>query len=137
MTLSTDDDKWECTLGKAGFKPHLVYKQHFNHIDKHAPSSWIWKSKCQSKHKFFAWLLLHDRLNTKDMLQRQNWNVTDNHSCVLCAANQLKDWRHLFFNCVFNARIWNYLMIPWKPRSAPETLLAARFFLMGLYSLKW
>ena len=73
MTLSTDDDKWECTLGKAGFKPYLVCKQHYNHIDKHAPSCWIWKSKCQSKHKFFAWLLLHDRINTKDMLLRIKW----------------------------------------------------------------
>lgn len=123
---SATNDKWISTIGKGDLKPSTVYKQNFRHIDTHAPSCWIWRSKCQSKHKFFAWLLLHDRLNTRDMLLRRKWNVTDNYECVLCPAHQHEDWRHLFFNCQFSTRVWNYLQIPWIPGNSSETLLAAK-----------
>jgi hypothetical protein len=44
-------DEWICTLGSgsAGFRPSLVYNKHFQGIDNHSPSVWIWKSKCTSK----------------------------------------------------------------------------------------
>jgi hypothetical protein len=48
------NDKWVCKLGKGIFKPSLVYQLHFHDIPVHRPSCWIWKSKCMSKHKFFA-----------------------------------------------------------------------------------
>jgi hypothetical protein len=32
----------------------------------------------------FAWLLLTDRLNNKDMIQRRHWKMTDNYNCFLC-----------------------------------------------------
>ena len=91
VQISNETDKWDCTLGKGTFKSNRVYNHHFKSIDIHAPSCWIWKSKCQSKHKFFAWLLLHDRINTKDMLLRRRWQVTDNHMCVLCPTCQHED----------------------------------------------
>ena len=88
--LSEGNDAWICTLGKGVYKPSLAYKENFKHLETHAPSCWLWKSRCQSKHKFFAWLLLHDRINTKDMLLRRHWNVTDNHNCELCSAQQVE-----------------------------------------------
>ena len=52
VTLSgQDSDRWNCILAEGVFKPSLVYREH---IANHVPSCWIWKSKCQSKHKFFA-----------------------------------------------------------------------------------
>jgi hypothetical protein len=78
------------------------------------------------KHNFFACLILHDRINTKDMLLRRRWNVTNNHDCVLCCSGQFEDWRHLFVNCMFSIRVWNYLHSPWHPGSTYESLLAAR-----------
>ena len=39
---------------------------------------------------FFAWLLLHDRLNAKDMLIKTDWNVTDTHDCVLYHGHVLE-----------------------------------------------
>uniref|UniRef100_A0A0A8ZD98 Reverse transcriptase zinc-binding domain-containing protein n=1 Tax=Arundo donax TaxID=35708 RepID=A0A0A8ZD98_ARUDO len=32
----------------------------------------MWKSCAQGKHKFFFWLLLKDRLNTRNLLKRKN-----------------------------------------------------------------
>jgi hypothetical protein len=96
-------DSWIFNLGKGIFRPNLAYNLNFKNIDDHLPSCWIWKSKCTSKHKFFAWTVLHDRINTKDMLLQRHWNVTQNHNCVLCSAHILEDWRHLFL-IVFSAQ---------------------------------
>jgi hypothetical protein len=71
------NDSWVLKLGHGGFKPSKIYKHAFDHFETHQPSCWIWKSKCTSKHKFFAWLILHDRINTNDMLLRRHWHVTD------------------------------------------------------------
>ena len=65
-------DAWVCILGNGLYKPNKVYKLHFQQVRTDVASSWIWKSKCQSKHKFFAWLILHDRINTQEMLLRRH-----------------------------------------------------------------
>jgi hypothetical protein len=39
--------------------------------------------------------------------------VTDNYNCVLCAGHVHEDRDHLFFNCNFSVRVWNYLQISW------------------------
>jgi hypothetical protein len=64
--------------------------------------------------KFFAWLLLKDRLNTKDLLQRRHWKVTEDFYCVLCPLRVREDRFHLFFECNFSQRVWKYLQIDWK-----------------------
>ena len=66
------------------------------------------------KIKMFGWLLLRDRLNTRDMLQRRHWHV-DDLTCVLCPHHIHEDVSHLFFSCIFSQRVWNYLQISWDP----------------------
>jgi hypothetical protein len=78
----------------------------------HSMNGYIWKSKCIIKIKMLAWLLLSDRLNTKDTIQRRHWKVIDDYNCVLCPKIH-DDRDHLFFNCNVTARIWNYLQIQW------------------------
>jgi hypothetical protein len=43
----------------------------------------IWKSKCLPKLRVFAWLLLQDRLNTKDIMKRKHWHTEEGPACVL------------------------------------------------------
>jgi hydroxymethylpyrimidine pyrophosphatase-like HAD family hydrolase len=67
------DDKWIFNIKNNSHSiPSRLYKLSFSETPNHFPSQWIWKSKCTSKHKFFAWLIVHDRLNTKDMLLRRH-----------------------------------------------------------------
>jgi hypothetical protein len=123
VVTSDENDQWLITSNKSGvFIPSQVYRMSFQHISSHFPSQWIWKSKCTSKHKFFAWLILHDRINTKDMLRRRHWQVTSDHGCVLCSADALEDWSHLFFECNFSVRVWIYLQVNWTSGSGPEML---------------
>jgi hypothetical protein len=120
-------DTWNLKCSKDGTCiPKKIYDLSFQHLPNHFPSQWIWKSKCMSKHKFFAWLILHDRINTREMLIRRNWKVTDDHTCVLCPSKILEDWSHLFFQCYFSTRIWSYLQISWGMGSGPEMLMHAK-----------
>ena len=67
------------------------------------------------KIKVFGWLLLYDRLNTKDLLIRRHWgSPQEDNSCVLFHSHALEDRLHLFFTCNFSCRIWKYLQIDWR-----------------------
>jgi hypothetical protein len=39
--------------------------------------------------------------------------VTDDTHCELCPIRAYEDRTHLFFQCNFSTRIWNYLQIEW------------------------
>jgi hypothetical protein len=76
-------------------------------------------------HKTFAWLLLVDRLNTRDMLQR-HWNTTDDTHCELCPLRAYEDRIHLFFQCNFSSRVWNYLQSFRKPFLMEVVIIVCR-----------
>lgn len=74
---------------------------------------WIWKSCCTMSIKMFAWLVIMDKINTKDMIQQRHWKINDVPQCVLCPTFALEGRNHLFFQCNFSVRVWNYLQIVW------------------------
>lgn len=57
------------------FSCSKAYRHMKGHFDVHNAYKWIWKSWCQLKHKIFFWLLLKDRLNTRDILRRRNMHL--------------------------------------------------------------
>jgi hypothetical protein len=67
----TGADSWK-TIWKDGiFSANKFY--HYTFRDQ-VPSpiySMIWKSKCLLRIKVFPWLIVSDRINTKDMLHRR------------------------------------------------------------------
>jgi hypothetical protein len=65
--------------------------------------------------KFFVWLFLLDRLNTKDMLFRRHFKMQTNSLCVLCKSGAVETIEHLFFDCDFAQRCWSKLSINWSP----------------------
>ena len=66
------------------------------------------------KIKVFGWILMFDRLNTKDLLVRRHWrSPTEDNSYVMCHSHALEDRLHLFFSCNFSCRVWNYLQTTW------------------------
>jgi hypothetical protein len=96
------------------------------------------------KIKVFAWLLLSDRLNTRDLLKRRHWRVTDDVHCELCPGRNYEDRTHLFFECNFSTRIWNYLQITWQPKDNMQDILAVAkrsfnkpFFMEVLMTACW
>jgi hypothetical protein len=48
---------------------------------------------------FFTWLLLNDRLNTRNILRRRRKFLEDGYNCVLCLEDVEESIEHLFFDC--------------------------------------
>jgi hypothetical protein len=65
------------------------------------------------KSRFFSWLLLQDRLNTRDLLARKKFNIPS-HYCALCEDANVEDFIHLFFACDFSQRFWWNLNLEWN-----------------------
>ncbi|KAF8768566.1 hypothetical protein HU200_007495 [Digitaria exilis] len=86
----------------------------------------MWKSAVSGKYKFFFWLLIRDRLNTRNILCRKNKYLED-YTCVLCQQGVEETLGHLFFACHFNLQCWQILGIQWDTSLAEtEMILQAR-----------
>jgi hypothetical protein len=120
--LSETKDEWHYCWGES-----YSAKQFYDHIHAHilVPKvyTWLWKSSYVMKTKVFAWLLLVDRLNTRDLLRKRHWNVNEDNTCVLCPSRVYEDRIHLFFHCNFSARIWTYLQIEWQQHDDLQVVL--------------
>jgi hypothetical protein len=56
----------------------------------------MWKSCVRGKQKFFFWLLLKDRLSTRNLLRRKHMSLPD-YNCVLCTTNVEETLQTLIF----------------------------------------
>ena len=65
------------------------------------------------KIKVFGWLLLQDRLNTRDMLRRRHYDIGDDFTCLLCGQNTEETLEHMTFTCQLSERYWAKLRIDW------------------------
>ena len=93
-------------------------------MDAHPLFKAIWKSRCTPRIKFFFWLVLADRLNTKSILLRRHFHPSDGINCVMCPSATLETVEHLFFECQFAQQCWDKLQINWDLAST----LLDRFF---------
>lgn len=99
-------DQWECIWGQK-FSSARFYQFYFRDVEADEAFSWIWKSTCTMKLKVFTWLLLADRVNTKNMLKRKHYNVTDGPECVPYNLKTEETVEHLFFACPFSGECWD------------------------------
>lgn len=114
-TLTEHNDKWGYIWGTANFSSARIYKELMDHPVVHPAFRWLWENSCQPKHKVFFWLLLKDRLSTRNLLKRKRMAL-ESYNCVLC--NSLEETaQHLFLSCSFARQCWNYLGISFPNRS--------------------
>jgi len=98
-------DHWQPTWGSE-YTSRKFYKHACGNLECHPICKSIWKSKCTTRVKFFAWLLLVDRLNTKTMLTRKHIFVHNDDLCVMCSIGAVETIDHLFFTCPFARQCW-------------------------------
>lgn len=103
-------DQWLYIWGSALFSSKKAYLQLIGTLDASPWFKWLWNSGGRGKHKSFFWLLLRDRVNTQDMIQRKNMHL-DDYTCVLCHSNHDETLIHLFFECSFSQWCWGFLNI--------------------------
>ena len=99
---TSPNDVWSYAWGKTEFKASDYYKFCFREADAHPTFSHLWKSHCIMRIKVFGWLLIHDRLNTRNMLKRRHFNIGDDHTCLLCGLQVKETVDHMIFSCSFS-----------------------------------
>ena len=104
------NDEWNCVWGSE-YSANRFYTFYFKDVQAHCTYKWIWKLGSTMKIKVFGWLLLSDRLNTRNMLKRRHYNIGTDFGCLLCTACQDETMEHLFFECTFSLACWNELQI--------------------------
>ena len=111
LTLPASDEKdtWTYIWGSSFFSTSRAYKHLTGHMPIHPFFRKIWKS-CQNKHKFFFWLLLRNRLSTREILRRRNMHMPS-YACVCCNLDTEESLTHLFFRCPFAQSCWISLNI--------------------------
>ena len=96
-------DTWVYDLGRLSSKKY--YNHCFRHVVADEAFGWLWNSKSPIKFKMFGWLLLVDRLNTRNMLRWRHFAVAgDNYACMFCQNPPEETMEHLFFTCPFARR---------------------------------
>jgi hypothetical protein len=101
-------DSWSYIWGSSEFSVKKAYAVMSGHQYAPPQFSWIWKSSCQAKHKFFFWLLLHDRLNTRNLLGTKNFHLPT-YACVTLPCVKEETLIHLFWTCPFANHSWDYI----------------------------
>lgn len=76
------------------------------------------------KVKFFAWLLLMDRLNTRNVLRQRHKHFEEGYNCVMCHENMEEMTMHLFFECSSNIMRWYIVNIQWNIQGSLFQMLA-------------
>jgi hypothetical protein len=90
-------DSWHLIWGQRRFLSSHFYQYQFRELKPSRAILDIWKTKCIPRIKFFAWLLLNDRLNTRNILRirRKCW-MKD--TIVLCVTTVRKKLLLIFFS---------------------------------------
>lgn len=100
IPASSDKDQWSYIWGNNSFFAAKTYKTIIGQRSVHLAFRWIWKCKCQMKHKVFFWLLIIHRLSTRDLLGRRNMQL-ESYTCDLCILHKRETVPHLFLRCNF------------------------------------
>jgi hypothetical protein len=105
LVSTPNPDIWTYIWGNSSFSANKAYKKLIGHSQVHPAFQWIWRSKCQMKHKVFFWLLLMDKNPTRDILRRKNM-ILDSYTCDLCILQRPETSAHLFLRCNFAKGCW-------------------------------
>ena len=118
VTINENSDRWLYIWNSSNYSVKKSYKHLSGHMNVHPVFSWLWACSCQSKHKVFFWLLLKDRLSTRELLRRKRMFLQD-YICVLCNANVDESLNHLFLECPFAVQCWAMINIQISPQLNP------------------
>jgi len=67
----------------------------------------LWSLHLAPKIKLFTWLLIENKLNTWDILQRKGW--VGPNICQLCHNEETST--HLFIKCSFTRQVWDIITL--------------------------
>jgi hypothetical protein len=79
------------------------------------PSNFLWKTRLPHKIKVFLWLVLHNKILTRDNLRKRSWKGPLNY--VFCGLSESID--HLLFQCSVARFMWRIIQTALDLTSVP------------------
>lgn len=91
---------------KTCFKKILKFRlRFFNEGVFHYKWSSIWRKDLPSKVSFLVWLIVRDKVLSQENLKKKGIAMAER--CALC-RNSSENRSHLFQDCPYSFKIWNY-----------------------------
>jgi len=107
-------DQWHYIWGSQKYRSKSFYSHLYRNFQPPRVFPWIWDSRCSNKLRVFTWLLLMNRLNTRNILKRKKFKIEgNNYDCVLCNSHNEETAMHLFFTCPFAKSCWQLIGLEW------------------------
>jgi len=138
-----DKDVWTYSTQGATYKVQTTYKLLMGHQPVQPAIKWLWKSYCQPKHRVFFWLLMKDRLSTKNILKRRKMQL-DSFNCAFCTSAQEETTLHLFWGCPYAQHYWGTIGLQIvedgdtvQNIQALRTQLRSQFFMIAIILMSW
>jgi hypothetical protein len=103
--------------GKKGFSINSLYKKKMEDQIL-IPYKFLWKSKLPHKIKVFFWLVVRNKILTKDNLKKRSWIGSLN--CCFCGVDESID--HLFFQCPIAKYMWRVIQVALNLRLIPKSI---------------
>jgi len=100
VQLTQGNDTWGYIWGSPNFTSNKAYYKLLGSISVPSIYNLLWKSNCLPKKKVFFWLVLKDRLSTREILGRKNMEL-QSYNCFLCYLNIEESLHHLFLDYPF------------------------------------
>lgn len=108
------NDVWLVKGTTRGYSSIKMYKHMKAPSTAHSLFRNMWKTSYRLRHKIFFWLLLHDRVNTRNLLNRKTMHLDDCNGAI-CTDNTEETLVHLFWNFPFALQYWDQI-IPLRKR---------------------
>lgn len=117
------EDIWSYIWGSNAFSVQKAFSKLIGTTLASPWFKWMWRSYAvRVTKKFFFWLFLRDRINTRGLPGRKNMHL-DSYNCVYCDTGQEETIVHLFFQCPFSQRCCRKLNIFWDLSLDPDSML--------------
>jgi hypothetical protein len=121
LQISEEDDVWTYNWGTTSYSLIKAYKHLMGSRQVHPCYAWLWEASAQKKHKVFFWLLLKDRLSTRNILRCKNKALLS-YNYVLCNLHMEETLEHLFLSCSFAEACWTSLNL-FVPQDDPFSVI--------------
>lgn len=108
LTNQPDCIRWKWTAN-GEYTSKSAYQAQLQGIYSNIQGKVIWKAHAEGKIKFFAWLLIQQKILTADKMLLRNWPCSQ--TCVLCDQRD-ETALHLAVNCYYAKEVW-HLVANW------------------------
>jgi hypothetical protein len=113
--LSEANDKVIWGLGRKGFSVRSLYL-HSRCDSVRVPYKFLWKVNIPQNIEVFLWLILKDRILSKENLSKINWK--GDTDCGFCGISE--STKHMFFECPVARYVWRIVKMALNLHAIPD-----------------